>query len=440
MIGLNLPNSSAIDKLEIYRRVFYASPDCIAFSRMDGVYLDVNPAYEKFTGLARAAMVGKSALEIGIWPDQSARQAFLEVLRANGEVQGYRSQLINGKGELRDIEASAALAEINGEQVLISIVRDVTQRKRDEDEIRQYRDKLKLLVEQRTVELREANERLKYFNQELAQAHSQLVQTEKMASIGQLAAGVAHEINNPVGFVNSNLGTLELYVRSLLEVVQAYEDCGDVLQQFPARAQAIRAVTERVELEYVKDDVFTLLAESRDGMQRVRKIVQDLKDFSHVGAAEWQLADIHAGIDSTLNIVSNEIKYKASVVRQYGKLPQIVCLPLELNQVFLNMLVNAAHAISGFGEIRIETGLGEGMIWIEFTDTGAGISPDNLKRIFDPFFTTKPVGQGTGLGLSLSYGIVQKHGGHIEVDSTVGKGTTFRIWLPLQQPDAIVSG
>jgi signal transduction histidine kinase len=377
-------------------------------------------------------MIGRTSLEIGIWPSPEVRMAFVSALQVNNELHGYRTSLVNYKREIRDVEASVNLAEINGEPVLISIVRDVTERKRDEDELKLYRDQLEQLVAQRTIDLRQANEQLLETNHKLEEAHNQLLQTEKMASIGQLAAGVAHEINNPVGFVNSNLNTLDAYVRSLLQVIQAYEDHPQVFAQHPQDLGLIEAVKTEVELDYLKEDIFTLLDESKDGMMRVKKIVQNLKDFSHVGAAEWQLADLHAGLDSTLNIVSNEIKYKANVIKEYGALPPIVCLPLELNQVFMNMLVNAAHAIPSFGEIRIRTDVRDGMAWVEFSDTGSGISPDIIKRIFDPFFTTKPVGQGTGLGLSLAHSIVQKHQGRIEVDSTPGKGTTFRIGLPLK--------
>ena len=171
----------------------------------------------------------------------------------------------------------------------------------------------------------------------------------------------------------------------------------------------------------------------------MKKIVQDLKDFSRVDTSqEWQLADLHAGIDSTLNIVRNEIKYKAEVVKEYGQLPQVECLPSQLNQVFMNLLVNAAHAMKDKerGTITVRTGRRDDReVWVEVADDGSGIDPENLKRIFDPFFTTKPVGKGTGLGLSLAYGIVQKHQGAITLDSAPGRGTTFRIVLPVARRD-----
>jgi two-component system NtrC family sensor kinase len=187
-------------------------------------------------------------------------------------------------------------------------------------------------------------------------------------------------------------------------------------------------------MSYLKEDVPALMNESKDGISRVKKIVQNLKDFSHADTSdEPQWANLHTGIDSTLNIVWNEIKYKAEVNKAYGDIPDIQCLPSELNQVFMNMLVNAAHAIEERGVISIRTGQEGDQVWVEIADSGKGIEEANIKRIFDPFFTTKPVGKGTGLGLSLSYSIVQKHHGRIDVSSEVGKGTVFRIWLPIAQ-------
>lgn len=263
----------------------------------------------------------------------------------------------------------------------------------------------------------------------LEEAHNQLLQSEKMASIGQLAAGVAHEINNPIGFVSSNLTSLRDYVNDMLRVVAGFE----AALEDPSKKPAVQKIIQEVDLEFLKEDVMTLMSECQDGIQRVRQIVQDLKDFSHVDHGEWVVSDIHKGLESTLNIVNNEIKYKATVERHFGKIPEIPCIGSQLNQVFMNLLVNAAHAIPDKGIITVTTGHENGWVWVEVADTGSGIAPDNLKRIFDPFFTTKPVGKGTGLGLSLSYGIIQKHHGRIEVHSEVGKGTQFRVWLPVEQ-------
>ena len=256
--------------------------------------------------------------------------------------------------------------------------------------------------------------------QELQDTQSQLLQSEKMASIGQLAAGVAHEINNPIGFVNSNLRSLNNYSQQLISLL---ERC--------RAGQASEADFQAADFDYLKADLGDLLRESADGLERVKKIVADLKDFSRVDQAEWQATDLNAGIESTLNVVWNELKYKAEVIRDYGTLPPVNCIAAQINQVVMNLLVNAAHAIPEHGTITVRTGHDASWAWIEISDTGCGMTPATQRRIFEPFFTTKPVGKGTGLGLSLSYDIVRKHGGHIEVRSEVGVGSTFQIRLPL---------
>jgi two-component system NtrC family sensor kinase len=267
----------------------------------------------------------------------------------------------------------------------------------------------------------------------LEETHSQLLQSEKMASLGQLAAGLAHEINSPVGYVNSNLGTLRTYVTDLLKLIDGYEAEEAGLGEEARRR--IAAIREQVDLALLRDDSLSLVEESQEGLRRVRGIVRDLMDFSHAGDAQWQRADLHKGLDSTLNIASNEVKYVADVIREYGELPEVECLPSQLNQVFLNMLINASQAIHGKrGKITVRTGCaGSDQVFVEIADNGEGIPSGNLKRIFDPFFTTKPVGKGTGLGLALSYGIITRHRGRIEVRSQPGDGTTFRITLPVKQ-------
>ncbi|MCU7376260.1 PAS domain S-box protein [Paucibacter sp. O1-1] len=282
-------------------------------------------------------------------------------------------------------------------------------------------------------ELQRNYERIQQTNARLEEAQNQLLQSEKMASIGQLAAGVAHEINNPIGFVSSNLGTLRRYVSSMLDLLALFErmDLGSGSADDTAELQRLK---KAVDLEFLREDLPQLLDESEDGLLRVKKIVQDLKDFSRVDQAEWQEADLNAGLDSTLNVVMNEVKYKAEVKKCYGQLPAVRCIAAQLNQVFMNLIINAAHAIPERGEITLLTATHEGWVSVEVRDTGVGMSDDVKRRIFEPFFTTKPVGMGTGLGLSLSFSIVQKHGGRIEVESLEGGGTTFRVWLPVRGP------
>jgi len=285
------------------------------------------------------------------------------------------------------------------------------------------------------VALEHEREEQRILIKKLEEAHNQLLQSEKLASIGQLAAGVAHEINNPIGFVSSNLGTLKNYADDLLRVIDAYRSGEHLLACDPGLAARLEEVRRKVDLDYLREDVVSLIAESIEGTTRVRRIVQDLRDFSRVDSVEWQSADLHAGLESTLNMVWNEIKYKADVVREFGVLPMVECRPGQLNQVFMNMLVNAAQSINGTGVITLRSGCVDDHVWISISDTGQGIPQDLLTRIFDPFFTTKPVGKGTGLGLSVSYGIVSKHGGRIDVESEPGKGSTFTVWLPIKRGD-----
>ena len=285
-------------------------------------------------------------------------------------------------------------------------------------------------------ELALRNVELERANAQLARTQEKLLQSDKLASIGHLAAGVAHEINNPIGFVNSNLGTLKNYVDDLLQLIDIYETSQHLLAADPDLESRIRKMREKADLAFLREDIEKLITESIDGTARVRRIVQDLRDFSRIDSAKWQWTDLHAGLESTLNVVCNEIKYKAKVVREFGTLPLVECMPSQLNQVFMNLLVNAAQAIPDYGTITLRSGCTEDSVWISISDTGQGIPPELINRIFDPFFTTKPVGKGTGLGLSVSYGIVDKHGGQIDVRSLPGQGTTFTISLPVRHPPA----
>ena len=349
----------------------------------------------------------------------------------------------------------------------IEILQNITAQKTAEEVLKNSQAGLEQLVSQRTSQLAQSNLQLENdirqreeieaellrrnvelteMNQQVSAVRQQLAQADKLASIGQLAAGVAHEINNPIGYIFSNFGTLQGYLKNLMTMLDAYEAAENQIAD-RSIVLALQALRKHIELDYLKEDIPVMMRESMEGIARVRKIVQDLKDFSRVdNDLEWHWSDLHQGIESTLNIINNEVKYKADVVREFGSLPQIECLPSQINQVIMNLVVNAAHAIGpSRGTIIVRTGTGTDAasdaqidtepksIWIEVIDNGSGISADIRARIFDPFFTTKPVGMGTGLGLSLAYGIVHKHHGRIEVDSAPGHGTTMRIILPIHQ-------
>ncbi|PRC93361.1 ATP-binding protein [Solimicrobium silvestre] len=336
----------------------------------------------------------------------------------------------------------------------IQTLEDITERKEAEKSLRLAHSDLEILVKKRTAQLAEANIQLELdiserekieselirrnndlteLNSQLFKAQEQLVQSEKLASIGQLAAGVAHEINNPIGYIFSNFTTLENYISQLFEMIHAYENVEQHITAASVIAE-IKDIKEKIELEYLKEDIPELMLQSKEGIGRVRKIVQDLKDFSRIDSnQEWQWSNLHEGMNSTLNIVNNEIKYKADVIKEFGDIPDVECLPSQINQVIMNLVMNATHAIGAErGRIVIRTSRENDNAKIVVEDNGSGIPKDILSKIFDPFFTTKPIGKGTGLGLSLSYGIIQKHNGHIEVVSELGKGTSFIITLPIK--------
>lgn len=289
-------------------------------------------------------------------------------------------------------------------------------------------------VEQRNQLLLEEQSKQQALIEKLQTAQNQLLQSEKMASIGQLAAGVAHEINNPIGYVMSNLSTLGQYVQTLW---QAFGELSDQYKQdvSDSAAAVLGTLQEKFDLEYLREDLDSLLRETREGTDRVKRIVQDLKDFSRADSGEFQVVDLVKCIEKTLNIVHNELKYKAEVVCEFDELPLVEMVESQVSQVIMNLLVNAAHAIESRGTITITARLQrQQMICVSVTDTGSGIKPEYQSKIFDPFFTSKPVGKGTGLGLSISYGIMQRHHGRIEFTTEVGKGTTFFLYLPVSQP------
>ena len=278
-----------------------------------------------------------------------------------------------------------------------------------------------------------AQEILMKSNQDL---ESMLVQSEKMASIGQLATGVAHEINNPVGYITSNLRTLRDYITIITSLIDEYEKMREEFisedkESGTARAHRIDRIREEEDIMFILEDLEQVISESSEGAGKIAEIVRNLKSFARVNEKRLKEADINEGIEATLKVIWNELKYKCHVDKQLNPLPVIHCHPGELNQVFMNILVNAAQAIPEKGEISISTEAENGSILVRISDTGTGIPPEKLSRIFDPFYTTKERGVGTGLGLSISHGIIEKHKGTIDVRSEVGKGSIFTIKLPV---------
>lgn len=289
-----------------------------------------------------------------------------------------------------------------------------------------------LELQRLTESLEEEHAAQKVLIEKLEDAKNQLIQSEKMASIGQLAAGIAHEINNPLGFITSNVQSLEHYLRKYHEVIDGLHA---LLEQTKndELLHAREVLYKETQLDFMRGDSIDLIHESQEGSERVMSIVKSLKEFSHVDSSEWVMSSLVNGIESTLKIVSNQIKYSIEVVKDFHPdTPEIYCQPMQLNQVLLNLLVNASQAIEGKGEISLSLyPQGDNYVVLKVKDTGKGIDPEHLNRIFEPFFTTKEVGSGTGLGLSVSYGIIKAHKGNIDVTSEVGVGTEFTLTLPV---------
>jgi len=264
---------------------------------------------------------------------------------------------------------------------------------------------------------------------ELERLQAQITQTEKMASLGQMAAGVAHELNNPAGFIYSNIDLLKDYVVRLERYLSAVYEV-DLPPEAAARLNEIR---KQIDYDNIVGDLSSILTDCYLGAERIRDVVQNLRLFSRLDEADFKWVDLNEGIESTVRLLSLYYKDgRISLCRDYGELPQVNCYAALLNQVWMNLLMNAAQAIGkSNGEVRISTRSQGDHVVATFSDTGSGIIPDNVKRIFDPFFTTKPVGEGTGLGLSISHSIIERHGGKIEVKSVLGKGTTFTISIPV---------
>ena len=286
---------------------------------------------------------------------------------------------------------------------------------------------------------------------EIKQLEQQVLQTEKMASIGQLAAGVAHEINNPMGFIHANLCQLTEYAGDLGRVWEKVDTLRKIARapgRDPAElrqaAAELEAVIDEVDAAFLLDDLAKAIQESLEGSERIHSIVQDLRAFSHQDTAKRALTDVNKALDSTANIVWTMMKHSVRLTKEYGELPPVSCYPVPLKQVFMNLIVNAYQAIeeraeldaAHRGEIRLRTELADDGVRIVITDNGVGIPDDAVARIFDPFFTTKEVGVGTGLGLSTSFNLIERHGGTLRVESEPGQGSSFEVWLPREELDA----
>ena len=281
------------------------------------------------------------------------------------------------------------------------------------------------------LELKEKNEEQLHTIEHLKEARSQLVQSEKMASIGELSAGIAHEINNPIAFINSNTFTLGKYNEQLFQLIDCYRE---QLKEGLADHEKICKIEREIDYDFLRQDIREMTLESQEGLNRIKKIVADLLFFSRSNNNKFELYDLRKGIESTLSIAWHQLKNNTQIVKEFADIPEIECIPSQINQVLMNLLINASQSFADQGIITIKTIAAKDTIMVQVEDNGSGIEPAHLSKLFDPFFTTKEVGSGTGLGLSVSYGIIKKHRGEITVTSELGKGTCFTLTLPIKQP------
>ncbi|MDX9964720.1 ATP-binding protein [Desulfobacter postgatei] len=381
-------------------------PIGILLTSVEGKIINVNPEGLQMLGYNSVEDLFHIPIQ-ALYYNKKDREIFLKNLET-GRVRDLEMRFKKSDGSLIWCSMSSVSQEKNlGGRYFITSLLDITQRKKMEKE------KADLLI--------------------------QLTQTDKLASIGQLAAGIAHEINNPVGYVTSNLNSLEEYLSDIGKLIELDQALIKRLKEITL-PEALAKLTEsiheyarEIDLDFLREDMDELIKDCIDGLDRIKKIVIDLKDFAHPGKKDIEPVDVNACIETTLSVAANELKYKTTVYKDLNVVPLINGIPQQLNQVFLNILVNAVQAIETKGEIRIKTWQENNDLFLTISDTGCGIDPENISKIFDPFFTTKEVGKGTGLGMNIAYNIIQQHGGSIVVESEKGKGTTFTIILPVPE-------
>lgn len=394
--------------LSFTRAIVDAIPmDILIVNAADKTVVDANDYLVKRLGRPREEIMGEGCHHLYWGCQEDFAACPIEKCRATGGmvIEEVRRETSGTMKFLLAIVAPVTIANGVVTQV-VHVTQDITAIKETENALAEKNQELALALES------------------LRSMQSCVIQSEKLASIGQIAAGVAHEINNPVGFVKSNISAIDRYLAKMIGYIELLE------RSHPSQ-EVVKRHRRELKIDYVVDDIPEIIVESLGGIERVETIVRNLKSFSRLDSAQMTEVDLNACLDTTISIIWNEIKYNAELVKDYGELPQVTCFPQQMNQVFMNLLVNAAHAIETAGTIRVSTLSDQERVYVMVADTGCGIPPQICDRIFEPFFTTKPAGKGTGLGLSISYDIVKRHGGEMTVKSEVGKGSQFTVSIPI---------
>lgn len=432
-----------LEREDKFRQLFTAveqSPTAVVITDTDGMIEYVNNKFEQVSGYVAREVLGKNS---NLLRSNQFNEEFYADLWSVVKSQGV------WKGELHNKRKDNTLY---WEFVSISGIRD------DEGKVTHYielkediteRKAIELDNELKTKELEEVNEKLKSEEQklkvmledlqesheELKQTRDQLVQSEKLASLGQLSAGIAHEINNPLGFIKSNVTTLSKYTNNILSFYEGFlktkETFGVHNEADSELILALSELADKKKLGFIKENIDPMFVDIKDGINRIKVIVEDLKRFARQDEGTQELININEVLESVITIVWNELKYKVELIRDFSDVPPVKVSAQRIGQVFINLLINASHAVEKYGFITIKTYHKSGKVCVDVMDNGCGMDEETLKNIFDPFFTTKPVGEGTGLGLSLSYDIVKSYGGALDVESNPGKGTKFTVRLPI---------
>lgn len=422
---------------EKYAKAFRRCAEVIGIIQLkDRTFVEVNETFTRILGYSPNEVIGKTATELCLWEDIEEDRISYEKLLQTGTLLNVERALLTKNGERRIGVCSCEIIELSGESCVLFTWHDITLRKQAEEELKKSKQELEYKVTERTKEL---TEKIK----ELSQTQQALILQEKMAAIGQLAAGVAHEMNNPLGFVTSNFQSLERYVANWQKIINA---CNEMKNSCSGNSDAnnksceLERLLVECDIEFELQDIIDICSESKEGLRRVNEIIRALRSFSRTTSDEqFSDYDLNEGIRTTLLIARNEIKYAAEVVTNLEEVSTVSAIGGQINQVLLNILVNAAHAIKSAqlatkGVISIHSYPVDQWVVCDILNNGPPIPEEIQKRIFEPFFTTKPVGEGTGIGLSLSYDIiVNRHKGRLSFASSAAEGTRFRIELPTTQ-------
>ncbi len=403
-------------------RLFELSLDLLCVAGFDGYFKRLNPAWEKSLGWPRAELMSRPYIDF-VHPDDLSATLTEAAGLTTGE---HQTVLFENRYRCRDGSYKWLLwnaAPFPEGRLIYAAARDITRRKQQQDELRRTAEELERVV---------ASERKAH--RELREAQAQLVQVEKLAALGQMVAGVAHEVNNPLAFVINNTEVLRRDVAAVREALRLYREA-EAAAGAPGAFRRVHEHAEEAELAYTEGNLDRLLARSAEGLSRIRQIVMDLRDFARLDESALKEADLNEGVRSTMNIVRGRaVRAGVELTVDLAPLPPVLCYPAKVNQVVLNLAANAIDACAEGGKVTVRTRPEEGGVAVHVLDTGHGIDPAIREKIFDPFFTTKPPGQGTGLGLSISHAMVQDHGGRIEVESAPGQGAHFTVHLPLRPP------